>query len=114
MKKAQQAAQIDQDKKVKALNNEISVLKAGIGARDTKIESLSSQIEDLSRKSSAQSQQLSNIEQLKSDLTLTQEKFTTSQKMIERMKRTEHELQNDLKKTEGLVLNLNDKFTAAK
>ena len=114
MTKAQQAAQIDQDKKVKALNNEISVLKAGIGARDTKIESLSSQIEDLSQKSSAQSQQLSSIEQLKSDLTLTQEKFNTSQKMIERMKRTEHELQNDLKETEGLVLNLNDKFTAAK
>jgi len=114
MTKAQQDKQIDQDRTVKALNNEISVLQAGIGARDTKIESLSSQIEDLSQKSSAQSQQLSSIEQLKSDLTQTKEKFSTSQKVIERMKRTENELQNDLKKTEGLVMNLNDKFTAAK
>ena len=114
MTKEQQAAQIDHDRTVKALNNEMSVLQAGIGARDTKIESLSSQIEDLSQKSSAQSQQLSSIEQLKSDLTQTKEKFSTSQKVIERMKRTETELQNDLKKTEGLVMNLNDKFTAAK
>ena len=114
MTKAQQDKQIDQDRTVKALNNEISVLQAGKGARDTKIESLTSQIEDLSQKSSAQSQQLSSIEQLKSDLTLTKEKFTTSQKVIERMRRTENELQDDLKTAEGQVMNLNDKFTAAK
>jgi chromosome segregation ATPase len=83
-----------------------------VEARDHKIRALTEQVASL--ETSLESEQSAVIESLKSTIHQTQEKCSTSERVIAKMKQTEDELQQDLNSAKGIVLDLNDKFLAAK
>ena len=114
MQNAQREAEIAQERTIKALNNEKAVLRSSIEARDGKIEVLSSQITELEERASKQSEQLASIESLKNNLEQSQKKCSSAESVIAEMKKAETELHQDLKNAKGIVIDLDDKFRAAK
>lgn len=85
-----------QEKTMKALNNEKSVLLAAIESRDGKIDGLKKQIAELAKQSSLQSEKLATIESLRNDLVQAQNKYSSAEKVIAEMKSIESELQEEL------------------
>ncbi|KAL9181223.1 hypothetical protein ACHAXT_010028 [Thalassiosira profunda] len=114
MKRARADMEKVHERTVKALHNDKAVLSSTIEARDGKIEALSSRNAELERQALAQSEELSTVETLKSNLVQTQEKCTTVERVLSQMKETESELQKDLKNAKGIVTDLNEKFLQAK
>ncbi|KAL7533231.1 hypothetical protein ACHAWF_004415 [Thalassiosira exigua] len=110
--KAQHDAEISHERNLRSLNNEKAVLTSMVEARDHKIRALTEQVASL--ETSLESEQSAVIESLKSTIHQTQEKCSTSERVIAKMKHTEEELQQDLNSAKGIVLNLNDKFLAVK
>ena len=87
-----------QERTVKALLNEKAVQQAAIDARDGKIVTLSNQLSELKKRTSLQSDQLSSIESLKTDLIKAQERCSSAEAVIVKMKEKESELSVDLAK----------------
>eukprot|EP00571_Detonula_confervacea_P001345 CAMPEP_0172322554 /NCGR_PEP_ID=MMETSP1058-20130122/46213_1 /TAXON_ID=83371 /ORGANISM="Detonula confervacea, Strain CCMP 353" /LENGTH=625 /DNA_ID=CAMNT_0013038323 /DNA_START=42 /DNA_END=1919 /DNA_ORIENTATION=+ len=114
MHQAQNDAVIVQERMMTALYNEKAVLQAAVEARDGKIEGMTHRIAELEKESVIMTTSLSSIQSLRNNLVQTQEKCSSSEKVIATMKKTESELEQDLKSVKGIVLDLNDKFLAAK
>lgn len=106
--------ELEHEKAMKALNNELSVCKAAIEARDSKVETLQESITELKTKLSAQAKELSAVDSLRIDLTQSKSQSSTAVQVIEKMKKDESEFQNELKEAKGIVDELNKKYTAAK
>lgn len=87
-----------QERTVKALLNEKAVQQATIDARDGKIVTLSNQLSELTKRTALQSDQLSSIESLKNDLIKAQERCSSAEAVIVKMKEKESELSVDLAK----------------
>jgi len=105
---------LEHDKAIKALNNELSVCKAAIEARDSKVEALTESMTELKTKLAAQAEELSAVESLRNDLTQTKTQSSTAVQVIEKMKKEESEFQNELKEAKGIVDELSKKYTVAK
>lgn len=112
--KSNRDALLAQEKREKALHNDKAVLEAAVEARDGKIETLTGKVNSLEETLSKQSEELAMIEGLKSNLIQTAKKCSTAERIVAKMKETESELQQDLKSANGIVVDLNNKFAAAK
>lgn len=85
-----------QQKSATALINEKAVLLAALGSRDEKIDGLAKQVSELVKGCSLQSEELSTIDRLRSDLIRERDNSLSAKKVIAKMKEKENELQNDL------------------
>ena len=110
---AQQLREIEQDKIVKALRNEKSVLSAIIEARDGKIGGLTGQVSSLEKKIISQSEHITKLEISKQHLIQTQTKCVTAEAMIAEMKKEVHEFQVELEKARNIIDDLNKKYEGA-
>jgi hypothetical protein len=87
-----------QERTVKALLNEKAIQQAAIDARDGKIDTLSNQLSELTKRTSLQSEQLGSIESLKNELIQAQRRCSSAEAVIVKMKEKESELSMDLAK----------------
>jgi chromosome segregation ATPase len=87
-----------QERTVKALLNEKAIQQAAIDARDGKIDTLSNQLSELTKRTSLQSEQLGSIESLKNELIQAQRRCSSAEAVIIKMKEKESELSMDLAK----------------
>lgn len=106
--------ELEHAKAMKALNNELSVSKAAVEARDSKVANLTESVTELKKKLSEQSQELAAVESLRLDLTQSKTLSSTADKVIEKMKKEETEFQKELKEANGIVSDLNKKYATAK
>jgi chromosome segregation ATPase len=106
--------ELEHAKAMKALNNELSVCKAAVEARDSKVANLTESVTELKKKLSEQSQELAAVESLRLDLTQSKTLSSTADKVIEKMKKEESEFQKELKEANGIVNDLNKKYATAK
>lgn len=105
---------VEHEKAVKALNNELSVCKAAIEARDSKVEALRENVTELNAKLAAQANELAAVESLRNDLTQSKTQSSTATQVIEKMKKEETEFQNELKEAKCIVDELSKKYNVAK
>ena len=96
LRKSQTETVLGHERTVKALNNEKAVLQAAIDARDGKIDGLTSQLSELAKRSSLQTEQLSSTENLKRNLIQAHERYSLAERIIANKKEKENELNLEL------------------
>ena len=96
LSKYQTETVLGHERTVKALNNEKAVLQAAIDARDGKIDGLTSQLSDLAKRSSLQTEQVSSTENLKRNLIQAHERYSSAERIIAIKKEKENELNLEL------------------